>query len=321
VTDWDSGLVSFVIAVAKACEERKVGFAPDGLPEGVRRLLKLATAVPEKAGARKQTLRPPLLQRLGEGWLGFLASAGSTISFLGEVTLGFMRLLSGRARLRLSDLWLLMQECGANAVGIISLISLLIGMSTALVGAIQLQQFGASIFVANLVAVSMVREMAASMTAFVMAGRTGAAFAAQIGTMQVNEEIDALQTLGVPPVDFLVLPRMTALMLMMPLLYFYAVLLGIIGGAIVALATLNLTPLQYYIQTTGSVGLVSFAVGVTKSAVFGALVAFYGCLCGIRCGRSAAGVGAAATSAVVKSMVAIIVANMLFSVLTNVLGI
>jgi phospholipid/cholesterol/gamma-HCH transport system permease protein len=175
--------------------------------------------------------------------------------------------------------------------------------------------------VANLVGLAMAREMGAMMTAIIMAGRTGAAFAAQIGTMRVNEEIDALTTAGFSPQDFLVLPRMLALMVMMPLLCLYADILGILGGAIVGVGMLDLAPALYWDQTVDSVSLTDFGVGLAKSSVFGVLVAVSGCLRGIQCGTSSAAVGLAATSAVVTGIVAIIVSDALFTLIFEVLGI
>jgi phospholipid/cholesterol/gamma-HCH transport system permease protein len=176
-------------------------------------------------------------------------SSGEMIAFLGDATLAFARLLRGKARFRRADLVEIIQECGANALPIVTLISVLIGLILAFVGAVQLKQFGAQIYVADLVGIAMAREMGAIMTAIIMAGRTGAAFAAQLGTMQVNEEIDALSTLGLSPMDFLVLPRMLALILMMPLLCIYADLMGILGGAVVGIAMLDLTPVEYFVET------------------------------------------------------------------------
>src|SRR5262249_37501576 len=155
------------------------------------------------------------------------------LTFLGESLLALGALLRGRARFRASDLFLVMQDCGPRALGIVTLISFLIGLILAFVGAVQLQQFGASIFVANLVAIA--REIGRMRTAIVMAGRTGAAFAAQLGTMNTNQEIDALSTMGISPMEFLVLPRMLALIGMMPLLTIYADLVGLVGGAVVGI--------------------------------------------------------------------------------------
>jgi phospholipid/cholesterol/gamma-HCH transport system permease protein len=318
---WDSGLLTFLVAVRRSCEEENIALDVAGLPQGVQRLLTLAAAVPEKVGARKVQQRQPLLAQIGLGAHAAWVALTEAVTFVGEVSLAFARLLLGRAKLRRSDLMLVVQQCGAEALPIVALISVLVGVILAFVGAIQLQQFGAQIFIANLVGIGMAREMGAMMAAIIMAGRTGAAFAAQIGTMQVNEEIDALKTLGIAPMDFLVLPRMTALIVMMPLLCLYAIVLGILGGAIVGVGILGLSPEQYLNQTVQALRLNDFAVGIFKSSVFGVLIAASGCLRGLQCGRSAAEVGSAATSAVVTAIVLIVVADGLFAVLTNALGI
>ena len=216
---------------------------------------------------------------------------------------------------------LTIQECGVQALPIVSLISFLIGLILAFVGAVQLQRFGAGIYVADLVGIGMAREMGAMMTAIILAGRTGAAFAAQLGTMTVNEEIDAYRTFGFSPMEYLVLPRMLALALMMPLLCLYADLVGMIGGAVVGIGVLDLTLTQYMQQTQGAVSLMDLSVGLGKSVMFGLLVAFSGCLRGMQCGRSSAAVGVAATSAVVTAIVFIIVTDSIVTVVTNMIGI
>jgi phospholipid/cholesterol/gamma-HCH transport system permease protein len=213
-----------------------------------------------------------------------------------------------------------MQECGAQALGIVTLISFLIGLILAFMGAVQLRQFGAQIYVADLVGLGMTREMGAVMTGVIMAGRTGAAFAAQLGTMQVNEEIDALTTMGIPPMEFLVLPRMLALMVMMPLLCVYADLVGMGAGLLIGTGLLDMSLVEYVNETRKAVHLVDCGLGLFKSVVFGALVALAGCVRGMQCGRSAAAVGAAATSAVVTGIVWIIASDGLFAVLTERLG-
>jgi phospholipid/cholesterol/gamma-HCH transport system permease protein len=167
----------------------------------------------------------------------------------------------------------------------------------------------------------MVRALAAVMTGIIMAGRTGASFAAQLGTMQVNEEIDALKTLGVSPMEFLVLPRMLALFFMMPLLSLYADLMGVLGGLIIGVFMLDLNFMEYFNMTRESVGLNDFWVGVFSAGVFGVLVALAGCLRGMQCGRSASAVGEATTSAVVTSIVSIVVAMALITVVCDVLNI
>jgi phospholipid/cholesterol/gamma-HCH transport system permease protein len=232
-----------------------------------------------------------------------------------------LRLLRGKAQYRRVDLGLTIEACGAQALPIVTLINFLVGMILAFVGAIELKMFGAEIYVANLVGVAMVRLMAAIMTGIVMAGRTGGAFAAQLGTMQVNQEIDALKTLGLSPMEFLVLPRMLALGLMMPLLALYANVMGVLGGAVVAASLPNIGLIQYYHQTTTAVSLWDLGIGLFSSAVFGVIVALSGCMRGMQCGRSASAVGDAATSAVVTAIVGIIVATAIITLITNILGV
>jgi phospholipid/cholesterol/gamma-HCH transport system permease protein len=318
---WDSAIVTFLAGVDARCRERGVTVDREELPAGIRRLLHLAEAVPERAGVRRSTERPRWLERVGLGALGLYEGQRETLAFVGEVVLAVGRLLAGRARLRLVDLALLVQDAGAAALPIVTLISVLVGMILAFVGAVQLARFGAQIYVADLVAVAMVREMGCIMTAIIMAGRTGSGFAAQLGTMKVTQEIDALATLGIPPMDFLVLPRIVALAAMMPLLCVYSDVLGIVGGAFVSVGMLDLTVVQYLHETRDSLTLTSAVIGVGKSVVFGALIAIAGCLRGIQSGQSSSAVGDAATSAVVTGIVLIIVADGIFAVLFHMLGI
>ena len=321
LTAWDSSLVTFLVQALEACRRRGVDVDRGGLPDGIQRLLALAEAVPERQGARGATARPSLLVRVGTTTLAAGAEVRAFVGFLGEAVLSVGRFLAGRARYRRGDLVIELQEAGAQALPIVTLISFLVGLIMAFVGAVSLQQFGAGIYVANMVAVAMSREMGAMMTAIIMAGRTGSAYAAQLGTMNVSQEIDALTTMGIPPMDFLVLPRMLALSLMMPLLCVYSDFIGMIGGAAVATGLLDLGLAQYWQQTKGAITAGDFATGVGKSVVFGVLVALSGCMEGIRAGRSASAVGDAATRAVVRAIVYIIVADGLFAVIFNVLGI
>jgi phospholipid/cholesterol/gamma-HCH transport system permease protein len=317
--EWDSTLPTFLFMVETLCREHEISVDLSALPPGPRKLITLANAIP--ARQQEATRRPPLLVRIGADTIGQGAAMLRSVTFMGETVLAFGRFLRGRARYRRSDLFLTIQECGAQALPIVSVISLLIGMILAFVGAVELKQFGADIYDANLVAVAMAREMGAVMTAIVLAGRTGAAFAAQIGAMQGNEEVDALSTLGISPMEFLVLPRMLALILMTPLLCIYADALGIFGGIVVGTSTLNVTTTAYLLQTQSALKISDLAIGVIKGSVFGALVAVTGCLRGIEAGRSAAAVGAAATSAVVSGILAIVVTDAIFAVLLNILGI
>ena len=316
---WDTVLLAFVSDLVTRCRAARVEVDRTDLPSGVRRLLELAEGVPERTA---ETARPRggWLARIGRWTYRWEDGRLEFLTFLGQVTLAAGRLLTFRARFRRSDLAFHLQAAGAEALPIITLISLIVGLILAFVGALQLQQFGADIFVANLVGIAMLREMGAMMTGIIMAGRTGAAFASELGTMKVTEEIDALVTFGIPPIEFLVLPRMIALCLMMPLLCMYANLLGILGGAIVG-SLMGLSSELYWQQTLSALSLADLLVGLFKAAVYGVLVAVSGCLRGMQASGSASAVGAATTSAVVTSIVAIIVADGLFAVVCNALGI
>lgn len=318
---WDSGLLAFLIKVQEQCSRRGITVELESLPDGVRRLLGLAAAVPERKGAARKQGRGSFLSRVGTAATAFGVGTLAMVDFIGEAFVAFVKMLKGRANFRWSDLFRIVQANSAEALPIVSLISLLVGLILAFVGAVQLKMFGAQIYVAALVGVGMVRVMGAIMTGIIMAGRTGAAFAAELGTMQVNEEIDALKTLGISPMEFLVLPRMVALALMMPLLCIYADLIGILGGLIVGVLMLDLNPVQYFNTTRDAVSLTFVWVGLFHSAVFGILVAVSGCMRGMQCGRSASAVGVAATSAVVTGIVSIILATAIITVICDVIGI
>jgi len=339
--DWDSSLLIFLLGLERRLEpstdadsdgdeaaERSEAAAPapitvdkSGLPDGVRNLVALAEAVPERAGARQAPDKLGLLARLGKTATSLWHGNKEVVEFVGQITIAFFAWTRGRARFRYSDLFQFIQEAGVQALPIVSLISFLVGLILAFVGAVQLEQFGAEIYVANLVGVAMVREMGAMMTGIVMAGRTGAAYAAQLGSMKVNQEIDALTTMGISPLEFLVLPRMLALATMMPLLALYANLVGILGGATVSVLMLGMSAQSYYNQTTYAVTLPMLFGGIFKACVYGVLVALAGCLRGMQSGKSSSAVGEATTNAVVSSIVAIISACGVFAVVFYVLDI
>jgi phospholipid/cholesterol/gamma-HCH transport system permease protein len=321
LSDWDSALVSLLEKVRELAKQSGASVDASGLPPGAQRLLRLAEAVPEKAGVRRAEDERGLVARVGMAVTATLAGAREMLAFLGEVTLSFARFAIGRARVRAQDLLLLLQQCGAEALPIVTLISVLVGMILAFVGAVQLQRFGAEIYVADLVVIAMTREMGCIMTAIIMAGRTGSGFAAELGTMKVTQEIDAFTTLGISPMDFLVLPRIIALVLMMPLLTIFSDVLGILGGALVSAGMLDLSVFQYWNEGQKSLTFANCTIGVGKSVVFGALVALAGCLRGMQGGRSSAAVGEAATSAVVTGIVLIIAADGLFAVIFNILDV
>ncbi len=321
LTAWDSRFLTYCRALQALAKAQGLEVDKAGLPAGVASLLDLADKVPERQGAARKIAHQPFLDRLGG--LGLALTQGTTnlLEFLGEMTLACLALLRGQAVFQRSELIAQIQHAGIEALPIVSLISLLVGLILAFVGAIQLSQFGAQIYVSTIVGIAMVRVMGAIMTGIIMAGRTGAAFAAELGTMQVNEEIDALKTFGFSPIQFLVLPRMLALVFMMPLLCIYADLMGIVGGFLVGVFMLNINPVQYLTHTWQSVPLANFWIGLVHSAVFGILVAMAGCYRGMRCGRSALAVGQATTSAVVTSILSIIIATAIITVVCNILGV
>lgn len=321
VADWDSGLLTFLVPLIDYCRQKKITIDSAGLPDGVTKLLHLAYAVPERKGARRETRKRSFLYNVGMDAMDGIRTTGEFVAFLGASVIALGAFLRGKAVYQRSELWRIMLDSGATALPIVSLVSFLVGLILAFVGAVQLEQFGAGIYVADLVGIAMTREMAAIMAGIIMAGRTGAAFAAEIGSMTVNQEIDALKTSGFSPMEFLVLPRMVALMLMMPLLAVYADLMGILGGAAVAVPVLNLSAGEYFLEVYKAVSIADFMAGIFMATVYGVIVAVVGCMRGITCGRSAEAVGAATTSAVVSAIVLIVVACAIMTVLFNALGV
>lgn len=321
MADWDSALLIFLVRLVNITKQNEISVDGSGLPAGVHNLLQLTAAVPERKGAKREKTKVPLLSRIGDQAISVSTSATSALNFVGEATLSLLRLLRGTAQFRVSDLILTIQQTGAQALGIIALISFLVGLILAFIGAAQLANFGATVYTADLVGIGMARAMGAMMTGIIMAGRTGAAFAAQLGTMQVNEEVDALDTLGISSMDFLVLPRMLALILMMPLLCLYADLFGILGGLFVSVTTFNMGVMEYLQRTQEAVTIQHIVVGVINAAVYGILVAIAGCYQGIKCGRSSSAVGAATTAAVVSGILLIVIATAFLTVIYNVLGV
>lgn len=320
IGQWDSVLMAFLLQCFNQCRDAELAFSTRDMPEGVERLLSVATAVPEHTppdppptSVWKQ-LNPTGLLRT------FWKRTRETLAFIGELSVALINLVRGRANTRYTDFRQFCYQAGPNAFAIISLTSVLVGMILAYLGAVQLQQFGAEIYVADLVVIGMLREMGVLMTAIVMAGRTGAAYAAQLGTMQTNEEIDAITTMGISPMEFLVVPRMLALVVIMPLLTVYANLLGIIGGGIVA-GGMGITPLMYIAEGQTALHMNHILVGMCKSVVFAILIAAAGCRAGINSGRSSAAVGQAATEAVVTSIVYLIVADAAINIICQQVGI
>ena len=318
---WDSALMVRILSLNDLCAKAKIVFRSATLPIGLAKLIALSQAVPEKTDAARKTTIPPFLQRVGESGQAAWAGAATMLSFLGESVVALLKLVRGKAQFRGSDTLMVIQQCGPEALGIVALINFLIGMILAFVGATELTQFGASIYTADLVAVATVREMACIMTGIIICGRTGAAFAAQLGTMKVNQEIEAFQTFGIAPFEFLVLPRIVALVLMMPLLCIFANIISMAGGFLVSTLMLDVSPTMYLDRTLASISLTTFLLGIFKGGFFGVIIALTGCLRGMQCGSNAAAVGQATTSAVVTGITWIIASDGIFAVICNALNI
>jgi phospholipid/cholesterol/gamma-HCH transport system permease protein len=315
---WDSSLLLFFLEIRTWCHTSGARFEERDLPARMRQLLVQLEEV-EPESIPKDRAEDPLTA-VGLATFDAGRKVRGIYSFVGECVLSALHVIRLPRLFRWRDCLGEMQACGAMALPIVSLISFLVGVTLAYTGAIVLRQYGGDIYVADLIGLAMVREMGAVMTGIVLAGRTGAAFAAVLGNMKMNEEVDALETLGVSPVDFLVLPRMVALAVMMPLLTLYANALGILGGMAIALGTLGIPPAAFWVEMLTIVDLSDTAVGVIKGITFGLIVGLAGCLRGLQADRSAAGVGQAATSAVVTAILLIIVADAAYAVIFNILG-
>ncbi len=303
---WDSTGMTRLFLCARHCADHDIALDISALPDGMRKLLDVATAV--KAQPPAASAKPSWRERWTTAWGGLREHSVEFLRFVGSISIAFANLLRGRSSMRLRDFLYFFEQCGANALGIVALISILVGMILAYLGSVQLRQFGAEVYIANLVAIGAVREMGPLMTAVIMAGRTGAAFAAQLGSMQANEEIDAVTTLGIAPIDYLVLPRMLALLAAMPLLCIFADALCLLGGALVA-TSMDVSAVAFIYQARSAVDFPDIASGLIKGVIFAVLIATAGCQAGLQSGRSADAVGRATTRAVVNAIVYLVIAD------------
>ncbi len=317
--EWDSSLLLFVHEVRSGVERSGGVCDTSALPEAMRGMLAQFTEACDQVKPEDRSRN--LLVAVGEATQDMLGKVREIARFVGECALSGVHLAKNPHKFRLRDCLDEMQQCGAMSLPIVSLIGLLVGLILAYQAAVLMRQFGADIYVADAVGLAMVREMGAMMTGVILAGRTGAAFAATLGNMRANDEIDALETLGIRPVDFLVIPKIVALALMMPLLALYSNFMGIFGGMFVSLTILDIPPAAYWVQTMSAIDLSDMASGLIKASAFGLLVGLAGCHRGLLAERSAAGVGRAATSAVVMALLLIILADAFFAVAFNILGI
>jgi phospholipid/cholesterol/gamma-HCH transport system permease protein len=317
---WDSSLLAFLVQGRHYCEARNLDFDEESLPKEIKSLLQLARAVPE------QLMEPPappapLVTRVGATMISAVGGMNDAITFIGEVARGAFRILLFRTKMRWRDFWVVVQTNGSKALPIVTLISFLVGLIIAFLGAVVLKRFGAGYYVSYLVGYGMLREMAALMTGIIMAGRTGAAFAAEIGSMKLTEEIDAYRTLGLSPIDYLVMPRVLGLFVMMPLLTIYATFIGVAGGLLVSVLMLDLTPTQFIGGLLTPIVLSDGLLGIFKGTVYGLIIGMAGCMRGLQAGNDASAVGRAATSAVVTGITLIILANAVIDMVAALIGV
>lgn len=313
---WDSTLVVILYELAKKVKK----YDYSGLPENLQQLINLALAVDRKP-PKNNGNGVGLLESVGNWGIGVFEAIKKGLNFISGVNVSIIRFFLRKATMRKVDFWFAMEDCSYKALGIVTLVSFMVGLILAFVGAIQLKAFGAQIYVASLVTIGMIRIMGAIMVGIIMAGRTGASYAATIGTMQVNEEIDALKTMGIPIGDFLVLPRIVSLVLVMPFLTILADFAGMFGGGIVGVLMLGISPEEYWKYSVEAFGLNNFFVGIFHGFVYGIVIALCGCYYGINCGRNADSVGVATTKAVVSAIVWMIVVTGVITLILEVLGI
>lgn len=320
VTSYDSSLICCILKCISLCRERKIEPELDSLPQDIRRLAELALSSGGNGAAPESRLHEEnLLFRIGGFMTDVYASGLKQLEFLGETLCAFARFFRGKASSRRSDIIYFIQSCGIDALPIISLISFITGMILAYIGAMQLERFGATIYVVSLIAIAMFREMGVIMTSVIMSGRTGSAFAAQIGSMQASEEISALRVLGISPVEYLAVPRILALTLMMPMLTLYSDIIGLLGGFAVV-STMGVTLDQFWNMTELTMDTCHLFSGLIKSVFFGWLVGWAGCYRGMTAGKSSLDVGEAATSASVHGITLIVIGDGIFAVLFSVIG-
>lgn len=319
LSSWDSSLLIFLSSLRDASAMHRIDFDESGLPTATRRLLALLRAEPPSPAAARVHIG--LVERVGEWAIARWADGAALATLAGEAVLRAAPALRGKVRTRAGDLLNLIYSTSAAALPMVALVNILVGAIVAFVGGIQLRRLGAEIYVSNLIGVTEVREMAPLITAIVMSGRTGSAYAAEISAMQGSEEIDALRALGIPIFDYLVLPRLVALGAMMAPLCVYAGALGILGGFAIAVGMMHITAGTFTGHLRDAVAGADIVLGLAKSVAFGCWIALSGCCIGLGAGRSATDVGRAATTAAVSGIVGVIALDALFDVCAEALGI
>jgi phospholipid/cholesterol/gamma-HCH transport system permease protein len=316
----DGSGAALLVALRERQKASGGGFELRGLREELATLIEMLEPSEEAPGESESRPREPFVTRVGRSAADFASDLRSVIVYMGELSVFAGRALLRPRTLRVRDLFHVAEKAGIDAAPIVVLVGFLLGLILAFQSAIPMRRFGAEVFVADLLAISLTRVLAGLMTAILLTARSGSAFAAEIGTMKVNEEIDALTTMGLEPVRFLVVPRVLAAVAVVPVLTMINLFAGLAGGAVM-FSTLGFPMVTYLNRVAASVTMGDLAQGLLKSAVFGVVVAAVGCLRGLRAGTGAGAVGEAATSAVVSGIVLIAVLEGIFSVVFYVLGI
>jgi phospholipid/cholesterol/gamma-HCH transport system permease protein len=321
LTRWDSSLLVFVSGLRRAASQRAIDVDESGLPAAARGLLALLAAESAPTATIGVPTHRAIVERLGRWVIAQTVTSGAISELVGEQLLRTAAWVRGRAKTRSVDVLTQMRSAGLAALPMVALVNLMVGGILAFVGVVQLRRFGASVYVADLVGVGVVREMAPLMTGIVMSGRTGTAYAAELATMQGSEQTDALRAFGIPLYDYLILPRVSALTAMMPALYLYASAIGIGGGFAVAVIMLKLSPEAFVSELRGAITGTEILFGLTKSVIFGAWIGMTGCRIGLAAGRSSNDVGDASTRAAVTGIAGVIVLDAVFAACANAWGI
>ncbi len=317
---WDTTLTAFLYKTIKLSQEKQIEVKYKNIPIQLKNQLNLALAI-DRNPTYPLAKKISFLDDIGEKTISLIQTISKGTSFVAESFLSIGRLFKGKAITRFVDFISVMNDCGPKAILIVSLISFMVGLILAFVGSIQLKLFGAEIYVASLVTIGMIRIMGAIMAGIIMAGRTGASYAATIGTMQVNEELDALKTMGIPAMDFLVLPRLLSLVISMPILVMLADFMGILGGTFVGVVLLNIPAAEYMKYAINAFGLTNFLVGIFHGFIFGFVISLCGCYYGINSGKNADSVGLATTKAVVSAIVWMIILTGIITWAFSIMGI
>lgn len=317
---WDSSLLLIIFDAVKQAKLQNIKTELENLPQNIQDLIRLAFEV-DRSPTKSNSDDLNFIENIGYKAIGLCKLSAKVLHFCAQAFGAVGRLFTGNTIMRSSDFLAALEDCGPKALGIVSLISFLVGLILAFVGGVQLQEFGAQIYIASLVTIGMCRIMGAIMVGIIMAGRTGSSYAAAIGTMQVNEELDALETMGLSRIDFLVLPRLLALFIAMPILTMLSDFMGMVGGAFVGVVLIGLPYQEYWKYAFNAFHLGNFLVGLFHSLCFGVIIALCGCYQGINCGRNSDSVGLATTRSVVCAIVWMIVATGIITVICQELDI